>query len=152
MAKIKIDPNRHPMASVAVFVVQPRKRGYVLVGERYYKIPGNKKFQNCIPGGKVDWMEDTEEAAIREVKEETGLTVKIKKFLGFKDEMWPNLDEHYTCLYFLAIAAGGKLFTDETNPEAYKQGNWTWVDVKKMPTLFGMATPMLLKNMKYLTE
>lgn len=38
--------------------------------------------QWALPGGYLSWDETTEEGAIREVKEETGVDVKVTKLLG----------------------------------------------------------------------
>ena len=140
--------NKHPIASVAVFVTHRYHPGQILLGERYYNIKKGKTFEYALPGGKVDWMEGIEDAAIREVREETGITVKIKHFLGIADDRWPDLDLHFVCHYYHAVYVSGTV----TDMEPKKQRNWKWIDVKGCPTIYGQATVVLLKNMKYFTQ
>ena len=46
----------------------------------------------CIPGGYVDWNETVEQAAIREVKEETGTKLNKINFLGVYSDINRDLD------------------------------------------------------------
>ena len=139
---------KHPYASAAAFITHPKRLGQILVGERYYKVSKGKEFEYVIAGGKVDWMEKVEDAVVREVLEETGLKVKVKRYLGFDDDMWPDLNIHFVCHYFQVVYVSGTV----TDVEPEKQRNWKWVDATKCPTLYGKATLTLLRNMKYFTE
>ena len=57
------------------------KGGKILLGRRH---PDPDKADSafrsagewCLPGGKIDWGETLEEGALREVQEETGITIK----------------------------------------------------------------------------
>jgi len=52
----------------------------------------------CLPGGFIELEETSEEAAIRELKEETGLTGKIKNLLG--------VTSSYSSQYYSVIVVG----------------------------------------------
>lgn len=63
----------------------------------------------CLPGGKVECGERVGDAVKREVLEETGLKVKIKKFVGIFDDPKRDPRGHVISLCFLASIAGGKI-------------------------------------------
>jgi 8-oxo-dGTP diphosphatase len=49
-----------------------------------------------IPGGKLETDEDAASSAVREVKEELGITVKIEKLLGGREFTEDDIKMHYT--------------------------------------------------------
>lgn len=64
-----------------------------------------------LPGGILELDETYEEAALREVREETGLTVRLTALLGIYhnyDMMWPNGDRAHTigAIYTAEILSG----------------------------------------------
>jgi 8-oxo-dGTP diphosphatase len=76
----------------------------------------------ALPGGRVDSGETIEQAVVREVKEETGLDVKIVKKIGeyheigVQDEI--EYDYHPAC--FLVKPMGGKIRRQEKEIEEIK--------------------------------
>ena len=59
----------------------------------------------CLPGGHIDPYEPALNAALREVKEETGLDVSLR-FYTYCDEIIPEYSIHAVVLVFEGIAAG----------------------------------------------
>lgn len=77
-----------------------RFKGIVLVERK------NPPVGLAIPGGFVEVGESVETAAVREIREETGLEVKLKKLLGVYSE--PNRDPrfHVVSVVFVGDAEG----------------------------------------------
>ena len=74
-----------------------------------------------LPGGILELDETYEEAALREVREETGLTVRLTALLGLfhnYDMMWPNGDRAHTIsAIFTAQILSGEPRVDEESLE-----------------------------------
>lgn len=98
--------------SVGVVVIRD---GRVLLGRHTYG-PGNGLL--IIPGGYLDEGESPEEAAVREVEEETGVKVRVERLcaMRFSDRDWYAI---FSAEYVDGKAAPG----DEENSEV------VWMDV-----------------------
>lgn len=88
-------------------------------GEEYY----------VVPGGGVEEGETSEEAAVREAKEETGLDIALERKLGVLR------DGARTVHYFLAASHRGKLRVG--SPERYRRTadnvyELEWVDAERL--------------------
>jgi 8-oxo-dGTP diphosphatase len=99
-------------------MVMIEKGNRLLLVER----PNDKGFPGYIaPGGKVDFPESPAQGAEREVKEETGLTVKSMRFKGIDEFVIPHKKFRYIVYNYLATDTSGKLL--EKPPE----GNLKWI-------------------------
>lgn len=76
--------------------------------QKFYLLHRNtpKRVQWELPGGKIDEGEDANNAAIRELDEELGVTVKISKKLGEKIFYEDEYTMHYT--WFLGEIVQGQ--------------------------------------------
>lgn len=85
-------------------------------------------------GGLVEMNETYEEAALREIREETGLAVKLDSFLGIfhnHDMVWSNGDAaHVISAMFTASIVSGEPRIDEESYELRFFGK------EEMPELF----------------
>jgi len=92
---------------VGLFVV---KDGRVLLVRRGNE-PGRGKWS--LPGGRVRFGERSEDAAVREMREETGLEVRLRKVVDVVDVFWRGpegeLLEHFVIVDFEAEVVGGEL-------------------------------------------
>ena len=63
----------------------------------------------ALPGGIVEYGETVEEAVLREVKEETGLDVKIHKLVGVYSDPKRDPRGHFVSICFITLPVGGEL-------------------------------------------
>ena len=74
----------------------------------------------AIPGGIVEYGERTEEAVIREVKEETGLEVQIKELVGVYSDPSRDPRGHFVSVCYLCTPIGGRLKAGDDAQEVLK--------------------------------
>lgn len=79
-------------------VIYDAVRGIVLVKRK------NEPFGWALPGGFVDYGESVECAAVREAKEETGLTVTLTRLLGVYSDPVRDPRQHTISTVFSAVA------------------------------------------------
>lgn len=73
-----------------------------------------------LPGGHVDYGERVEKAVLREIKEEVGISAKIKKLIGVYSD--PKRDPRYhttSVVYLCKIAGGGIKLSHEASEFKY---------------------------------
>jgi 8-oxo-dGTP diphosphatase len=93
-------------------MVQDRERVLLLNRPEWKGSPGY-----IAPGGKVEFPESIVEAAIREVREETGLTVKDIVYKGLAGFCDPKTNLRYMVFNYLATSFEGELLSDPPEGE-----------------------------------
>nr|WP_244666732.1 NUDIX hydrolase [Myceligenerans indicum] len=87
----------------------------------------------CLPKGHLEGEETPEEAAIREIREETGISGSIQVDLGVIDYWFTGEDRrvHKVVHHFLLRADGGAL-TVENDPDGEAE-DAVWVGMRDLP-------------------
>lgn len=83
-----------------------------------------------LPGGHLEMYETIEEAAAREVLEETGVKIKNIKLLGFTNDIMKNEQKHYITIFVESELSEG---IPEIK-EPHKTTEIGWFSSDKLPT------------------
>lgn len=111
----------------------------VIFDETRQKVLLTRRVDNglwCLPGGGMEAGESVEECCIREVFEETGLRVKVKRLIGIYSNpdqlvIYPDGNQaHFVAMNFEAEIVGGELgLSNETSQTGY----FTLAEMQSMP-------------------
>jgi 8-oxo-dGTP pyrophosphatase MutT (NUDIX family) len=84
----------------------------------------------CLPKGHLEGVETPEEAAVREVAEETGIVGQVRERLGTIDYWFGGDDRrvHKVVHHFLLIAVGGRLTTEHDPDQEAELVEWVPLD------------------------
>jgi 8-oxo-dGTP diphosphatase len=119
------DLKHYPRIGLGVII--KNEKGQILVGKR----KGSHAAKYSIPGGKLDLGETFEQAAIREIKEETNLTIRNPRVIAVTNNLETFREDG---VHFISIILFADSFTGElTIMEPNKCEAWLWVDPKHLP-------------------
>ena len=125
---------KRPRVTVGLIV---RKDGQVLLGDRK-KPPLGWGF----PGGKLDFGEEPEVCILRELEEEVGIQIKNLKFVTMTSDLFPEMDQHFITLLFVADYNSGIVEVKE--PDKCK--GWKWFNWDELPINLSSPALNLLKQ------
>lgn len=128
---------RRPTVGIGVMII---KDNLVLIGKRKNVKLGKGTWG--FPGGHLEYRESFEDAAKREVFEETGVKVKNIRFASATNDLWKKQNKHYITIYMTCDYASGKV----ENKEKVKCEGWKWVLWKNLPTPLFLPIQNLLRQ------
>ena len=125
-----------PKIGVGVIVVKDNK---VLLGKRK-NAHGQGSWS--FPGGHLEFKEQIEDCARREVQEETGISIKNIRMGTFTNDIFRKEGKHYITLFVVSEYASGEVRVMESE----KCEKWGWVEWSKLPQPLFMPIQNLLKQ------
>ena len=114
---------RRPEVGIGVIVLRDHR---ILLGKRR-NAHGTGDWSP--PGGHLEFGETPENCAIREVREETGLTIENARLGGVTNDIFLSEQKHYVTLFIIADCPAG---TPELLEPAKCEG-WVWYDWTTLP-------------------
>lgn len=125
-----------PKVGVAVIVIKDSK---VLLGKRK---GSHGEGSWAFPGGHLEFGESLEDCAMREVFEETGISIKDIRQGTFTNDIFETEGKHYITLLMAAKYDSGEVQLLE--PE--KCEKWDWFEWDKLPNPKFIPLENLLKQ------
>lgn len=123
--------------------------GVYLFNARHQVLLGLRKSAHgngtwCPPGGHLEFGESNEQAAIREVMEETNISVKPEdvSLQGVTNDFYKESNKHYITLHFFCKKFSG----DPQLMEPDKCEKWQWFDLDNLPKNLFLSNQNFLKN------
>jgi 8-oxo-dGTP diphosphatase len=128
--------DNRPKVGVGVIIIKDKQ---VLLGRRK---SAHGQGTWCFPGGHLEFHEELEACARREVLEETGLHLKNVRAETFTNDIFPDEGKHYITLYMRAEVASGQVAVAE--PDKCEQ--WAWFAWDNLPEPLFIPIQNLLKQ------
>ncbi|GIX88008.1 nucleotide triphosphate diphosphatase NUDT15 [Caerostris extrusa] len=121
---------KRPGVGVAALVVNNQYPNSVILGKRKGSV-GEGLYQ--LPGGHLEFGESWENAAYREVAEETGLTIKNIKYVYAVNSVVKDHNYHYVTI-FMKGEIDESAIAEPVNLEPHKNEGWKWVKWDAIPS------------------
>ncbi len=128
--------DERPKIGIGVIVI---KDGKVLAGKRK---GSHGEGSWSFPGGHLEFNEDIETCATREVMEETGISIKNIRKAAFTNDIFEKEGKHYVTLFVTSDFESGEAKVMEPN----KCERWEWVEWNKLPNPLFLPIQNLLKQ------
>ncbi|XP_013414215.1 nucleotide triphosphate diphosphatase NUDT15 [Lingula anatina] len=132
------DVELRPKVGVGVFIISPDHPNCVLIGLRNGSRTGKLY---GLPGGHLEFGEEWNECAVREVQEETGLRLTRVDFATVVNVVWREHNLHYVDIMMLGVVNRG---CEPQNLEPDKCEGWQWCDWDNFPAPGELFLPLKL--------
>ncbi len=129
-----------PVLSVDGLIIEDRK--IILLKRAIYPF---KDFW-VLPGGKVKYGETVEQAIVREIKEELGIKIRIKRLLGVYSNPSRDPRYHSVSIAYVLKRISGKI---KLNFEA---SQFKYFSLNKLPKKIGFDHRKIINDFKKLTN
>jgi len=127
---------KYPRVGMGIFVF---KDGKFLLGKRKN---AHGAGEWALPGGHLEFNEELESCARREVKEETGVEIKNIRFSTITNDIFKKEGKHYITIFMLSDWAEGTPGVIEPD----KCEEWKWVSKDNLPEPLFLPLDNLLKK------
>jgi 8-oxo-dGTP diphosphatase len=127
---------KYPKVGTGIFVL---KDGKFLIGKRKNSHGAGEW---AIPGGHLEFNEELEDCAKREVLEETGVKIKNIRLLTVTNDIFKKEGKHYVTIFMITDWAEGEAKVMEPD----KCEEWRWVTKETVPKPLFLPLNDLLKK------
>ena len=134
--RVKQMSNNRPKVGIGVFVI---REGKFLLGERQGAHGENTW---SLPGGHLEFKEEWDDCAAREVKEETGMEIDNVRFLSVTNDIFEEEDKHYITIFLTSDWVANEPQLKE--PKKCKK--WEWFTFYNLPSPLFLPMQNLLKR------
>ncbi len=131
-----------PRVGVGVMILKNNK---VLLGQRHFdpakadsELHGEGTW--TLPGGKLEFQEELNEAGKREVLEETGIKANLSELISVSNDTVP--DKHFVTVGFLCTDFEGEPKVME--PDEITK--WDWFDLDNLPAPLFSPSAKIIRN------
>lgn len=125
-----------PQVGVGVIITSKKK---VLLGKRK-NTHGEGTWS--FPGGHLEFNEEIEHCARREVEEETGISIENIRYATFTNDIFKQEGKHYVTLFVVCDHRGGEARVKEP----HKCETWRWFEWDNLPQPLFLPIQNLLKQ------
>jgi len=128
------EEKRRPLVGVGVLII---RNGKVLLGKRK---GSHGEGAWCLPGGHLEYGESFENAAKREVFEETGLKIDGLEVISVSNDIMYG--KHYVTIGLKPALVEGDVKLKEHD----KAEEWDWFEFDALPEPLFVASERIIKN------
>jgi 8-oxo-dGTP pyrophosphatase MutT (NUDIX family) len=113
-----MEEKQHPEATASILILNEEGKVFLMLSPKWKNMYG-------LPGGHIELGETSEEAARREIMEETGLKVKDIKFLKLQEVIFPK--EFYKKKHFISLEYIAKVASSDIKLDNREGIEYVWV-------------------------